>query len=399
MKNVLWISLRAPYDQVPHAGGKAHNYLIKKIKENTLWNIRLISFCRTTEIDKVDLDRYQIENEIFIIDDKGMAGKLRKVFSIVGLPPSLYEYKLITKSFKNKICQYKNGGYKPDIIILQWTEIVIHVPFIRKIFPEAKIVCIEEDVTFLKLQRKYEQASGIKKIMALVQLVIIKKRELRAILEADLGIIYTKKDQKLLTDNGIQEVKLFEMVPYFQGFKENVYVYEKNTILYYGAMNRPENEEAVLWFIDNVLPKLLIRNKQFKFVIVGAYPSQKLLKQSCENVIVTGYVDDITEYFGKCLCMVIPLQMGAGVKIKVLEGMSAGIPILTNRIGIEGILAIDKQDFFLCETVDEYLEAIFKLFTDRELAKTLGENARKFILQNYERDECFGRLLERMNKL
>lgn len=398
-KKIFWISLRAPYDTVPHAGGKTHNYLLKKIKENTKWDIRLLSFCRPQEKRKLDLDECNIQNDVLVIDNAGIKQKLRKYLLIVGLPPSLFEYGYVIKCVLKKVRDYKKSGYTPDIVILQWTEIVILLAFIKKTFPKSRIICIEEDVTFLKLERKYNRLSGVKKAITGVQLFLLKKLEIKSLYKSDLIVTYNKKDSKLLTGNGIISNNIFEMVPYFQEFMEISYGYNKNNILYYGAMNRPENEEAVLWFIKEVMPMLWERNKDFIFKIVGANPRPELKKYQNKNITITGYVQDVEEYFSDCLCMVVPLQTGAGIKIKVLEGMSAGVPILTNEIGIEGIEAEDRKNYIFCQSPQSYCEVIMKLYERKDVAEEIGENARNFILDNYNRKKKLEILINRIEQL
>ena len=73
MKNLLWLSLRVPYDNVPHAGGKTHNYYIKSFNKTKKFNIKLLSFCYPNELKNIDLEQYSIENDISVIkrNEKG----------------------------------------------------------------------------------------------------------------------------------------------------------------------------------------------------------------------------------------------------------------------------------------------------------------------------------------
>lgn len=401
MKNILWISLRAPYDKVPHAGGKNHDFLLKSLHAKTDWDIYLISFCRQNEADLVgsDLAGYNIKNDISVLRSKESDLLISRLSQKSGIPYSVYEYPFIISTIKSKLRELAKKGYRPDLIILHWTEIVMLLSMVKKIFPNAKFVCIEEDVTFLKLQRKYDRAKGIKKYLSYIQLRTLKYREISSIKKSDLTVLTNSKDLNLLVDNNVPYGKLFAMVPYFQNLKRAVYHWTQDIILYYGAMNRPENEEAVIWFIEYVMPGLLSYNNNFKFIIVGANPSEKLMKKKGPNVIFTGFVDDVANFFAQCLCIAIPLQMGAGIKIKVLESMSAGVPVLTNDIGIEGIPARKGKDFLLCESPEDYVENIIKLQKKRVDAEELSVNARKFISESYDRDKVLLDLINRMKEI
>ena len=147
-------------------------------------------------------------------------------------------------------------------------------------------------------------------------------------------------------------------------------------ILYYGAMDRKENHSAAIWFVKEVLPLL---DERFQFVIIGSKPKENLLKLRSERVIVKGFVKNVSEYFAKCLCMAVPLMLGAGIKIKILEAMSAGIPVLTNNIGIEGIYARDEEEYLHCTTKEEYAAKIQMLCEGKIDGGILGKNAKRFI--------------------
>ena len=100
-------------------------------------------------------------------------------------------------------------------------------------------------------------------------------------------------------------------------------------------------------------------------------------------MIVTGFVDSPNQFFEDSMCMVVPLVIGAGIKIKVLEGLSSGIPVISNEIGIEGIAAQNGNQYLHAETAVEFAEAIKKINLDKGLSEQLSENAKKMIATNY----------------
>jgi glycosyltransferase involved in cell wall biosynthesis len=124
-------------------------------------------------------------------------------------------------------------------------------------------------------------------------------------------------------------------------------------------------------------------DENYRFIIVGNRPDKQLLKYASNRVIITGFVEDICPYFENALCLVAPLVTGAGIKIKVLEAMSSGLTVLTNKIGIEGIPAKNKNDFLLCETEQEYVFWISELAQNQQLNMTIGNNGKEFIKNNY----------------
>ena len=168
-------------------------------------------------------------------------------------------------------------------------------------------------------------------------------------------------------------------------------------MLFYGAMNRIENEISAEWFIKNVMPE--IKDTGAKYVIVGNKPSDELKKYESDNVIITGFVQDIQPYFSSAMCLAAPIQAGAGVKVKILEAMAMGVPVLTNNIGIEGIEVDDGIHYYHCETPEDYNGKIRYIIQNRDEAEKVAQNALKFINDNYNLKNSFKEYSEKIYSL
>lgn len=401
MKKILWVSLTVPYDTVGHAGGKVHNFYLKEMKKLGLYDIFLISFCSENESSKLDLEEYQIPHSL-IYYKEDFVSKVKK--ELVNLPRKINMFdknggfSTIQREYRlmKKLKEYKAGNHLPDIIIIQWTEIALLLPQIKKIFPKAKYVCIEEDVAYLGKYRKFQYCNNfLKKIYRYTQFKNLKKSELNVLQESDLVIVNNFKDEELITQEGIQANKIYRACPYFDSYDSVKREYIEKNIIFYGAMNRLENIESVIWFIENVFNKL---GEEYKFWIVGNRPSEKILRYKSERIIVTGFVEDVSEIFKQAFCLVAPLVLGAGIKIKVLEAMSAGIPVLTNDIGIEGIGAAPDKEYFHCKTAEDYIKSIKQLNCE-EVNLKVGNSGRIFLKQNFNKYEKIIKMSERINAL
>ena len=110
------------------------------------------------------------------------------------------------------------------------------------------------------------------------------------------------------------------------------------TFLFWGAMSRNENSEAVLVFLRSAWPVIVGRFPDAKIYIVGSNPPPQLVAYgSAHGVVVTGYLDDPTSYFERAQVGIAPLISGAGVKVKVLEMLAVGLPVVASPIGAEGV--------------------------------------------------------------
>ncbi len=383
MINVLWMSPYAPYDKVGHAGGQIENYYLKELNKNKDIELFLLSFIDKEEYKdvKIDLASSNVWNVIIdnnIIKTDKYLDKIRLFNKYGGI---------IKKDYWNIIEQNLDENYSkiPDVIVVEWTEFIMFIPEIKSKYPNAKIVSIEEDVTFLKYYRIIRNQSNLlKKLLWNIRYHHLKKSELKSLAMSDLVILNNSKDEKLVKNKGIKNTWVW--TPYFMNMtKDKKDDFLTRNIVFYGAMARKENHDSVMWFIKNVLEK--INDKDVRFFIVGSKPQKELLDLASDRIIVTGFVDSVQPYFQNALCCVAPLVMGAGVKIKVLEAMSAGVPVLTNDIGIEGIEAENKKDYFHCESPEQYIQAISLLINDKNVGEKMGNSSREFISKNYNYEQ------------
>lgn len=386
-KEVLWISCYAPYDKVGHAGGKIHNYYLKYLHKSCN-NVRLLTVCREEEIEKLDLDQYGVPNDIIVLKNRIDC----KIVRFIGMLNA--EYNIFHKyagkltgyrerPMKAKLREISQSGYRPEVIILQWTEIIMLQPYIRRLFPKSRMILIEEDVSYLSYYRQWKNTSNpIKSFIYRKRYEKLKGLELSYLNRADVVILNNHKDKGLIEKDGVPADKALVWCPYFDNMASIVRKPEYHDIIYYGAMNRKENYLSVIWFIENVMP--LIDDLDISLEIIGGKPNSELKKYENGRIHVLGYVRDVSPYFQKGLCLAAPLVLGAGVKIKVLEAMSSGIPVLTNAIGIEGIFAEADRDFFYCESPDEYADIIRKLVNHELDDNVISGNSKEFICREYD---------------
>ncbi|WP_081667209.1 glycosyltransferase [Butyrivibrio sp. MB2005] len=421
-KQILWLAPYIPYPKVRHAGGKNLNYYINYINDTGKFDITFIGLGYEEERKEVGLERLGISSDIYYRDHSKLDYIIRRVVSGFTLlnPWTKYARQLLLyehMQLSKRIEKYKAAGGNPDIVMLHWTSMGLIMPEIKALFPKAKYIMIEEDVTYLGYQRKYETfgTNQWKRFYT-----TLKKAELEVIKEADLTVVLNEKDKDLLINDGIPKDKVFEGTNYFErhtGVKRNP---DYKNLLFFGAMDRAENYDSVIWFINNVMDELA--NEGYTLTIVGANPAGvlkdkvKLFNEAykkngrevlSENsnitdkhqnklqlpITLTGFVDSVDPYFERALCLVAPLLLGAGIKVKIQEALSAGVPVLTNDIGIEGIGAKDQEEFLFCKTPEDYINNIRKLSDDKGLTEKIGDNAFKYIQKHNDINDKLNDLL------
>ncbi len=392
--NILWISPFAPYDTVGHGGGQNHNYSLKYIKKNTNFDIVLITVCEENEQDKIDLAQYSIKHILKVYQKYTIKSRIQVLMGKINVfrDGSLLnnaKRHLILESLK----EYSKTYTSPNIVILHWTEAVMLIDEVKNYFPTSKYIAIEEDVAYLGFQRKYIAAKGFNRLYRKARYKFLKKKEIYSLRQVDSVVVLNDKDANLLINERIESEKILRMCPYYKVFENAVYVPSIHKLLFYGAMSRIENHESVIWLIKNVMPKL---DKNYELYIIGSNPKDSLKKYENERIHVLGYVENIEPYFENCLCLIAPLLLGAGIKIKVLEALSSGLPVLTNDIGAEGIGLTDRVNYLHCESVDDYVKAIHDLSKDSNLRTMLSKNGKDYVRQYFNVSVGLNQLIEKL---
>ena len=174
-------------------------------------------------------------------------------------------------------------------------------------------------------------------------------------------------------------------------------------LAFVGAMDASHNIDAARFFALEILPELQKRYADVEFTIVGARPVQSVLELANRpGVKVTGAVPRVAEYLHQAAVCVVPLRSGYGIKNKTLEAMATGVPLVASDRGLEG-LAVDGSDVPLTKLralranrVEEYVEAIGRLFEDEQLRNQLSVNGRSLIETQYTWEaigQCYEQVL------
>jgi hypothetical protein len=280
MKNVFWISAMAPYDKVPHAGGKIHNWYLKKLKTSDDLNIKVATFCKPDEVSKIDLNEYKIDYEVYVRPRGGFFNEFKRVIAFAskllvfnryaGLVPTDYQ-----AGMKYLVQRIESSGFIPDVVVLQWTEILFFLPLFKCTWPDAKFLAIEEDVSYLGQLRRAEYFRNVfLGSFFRIKSKKVKELEINYLNSVDYVVFNNEKDLQLATQDGFRN-QHFVWAPFFQKSVDDISVNVSNTVVFYGAMNREENWKSAIWFIERVMP--LIEDLDIVFEIVGANPEKGII--------------------------------------------------------------------------------------------------------------------------
>ncbi len=171
-------------------------------------------------------------------------------------------------------------------------------------------------------------------------------------------------------------------------------------LIYIGSMDWYPNEDAVGFFSDEVLPQVQENVPEVRFSIVGGNPSARVQKLAeREGIVVTGRVPEIKPYFAEATVFVVPLRIGSGTRLKILEALAMGKAIVSTAVGAEGLDLRDGEEIFIADEPAAFADAVTRLLTDVPLRRRIGENGRARVKQDYDWRSIGEKLHRRYTKI
>jgi glycosyltransferase involved in cell wall biosynthesis len=161
---------------------------------------------------------------------------------------------------------------------------------------------------------------------------------------------------------------------------------DARTITSMATMFWPPNVDGVLWFAREVYPLVKQRIPDVRFCIIGARPPHAVvqLAEKDASIEVTGYVDDPQPYLAKSAALIVPVRAGGGMRVKILEALARGIPIVTTTVGYEGIDVAPGQHLLVGDAPEAFAEALIRLIQHPEQGRRMAAAGRRFVEQTYD---------------
>lgn len=293
---------------------------------------------------------------------------------------------------------------KPDIIIADMIRTTEYI----KDFNAVRVADLDDRISLRYARQLENDIDGInpygsylgtmpkilQKILLcnFIKLAVVKKEiELLHSYELEIGkkcdaVVFVSKREADTFNNELKENKAFAVpigvdTNYFGDIDlENS---GEELIGFLGAMNVAHNENAAAHFAKDILPKIVKKHPNARFLVIGGGTQERLLKLTSDHVIFTGRVDDVRDCLKKCKVFVCPMTFGSGIKTKNLEAMAMGLPLVTTSIGAENIEAEDCEDWFVTDDDTEFADRVVTLLEDGKRRVAMGQRGRQFVSDNF----------------
>jgi len=199
------------------------------------------------------------------------------------------------------------------------------------------------------------------------------------------GVVLTsERDETLLRENSPHTATA--VVPNavdLEHFRTAAVAREPGTLMFFGAMNYHPNIQGVSYFVREVLPKIIHAVPNVKLRVVGQQPPDSIRALAGPHVEIVGFVDDPRLLLDRSAAMVVPLLIGGGTRFKIVEGMAMSMPIVSTRLGAEGLDIESAKHALLAENSEELASQTIRLLNEPALGHQLGAQARLFAEKRY----------------
>lgn len=222
----------------------------------------------------------------------------------------------------------------------------------------------------------------------------LEREEARLARHYDVSTVTTRAEWETL--DGMQTGAATDWFPNgvdSEYFAPSAQSYEADRLVFVGKMDYYPNQAAMQSFCRDVMPALRAKRPSIRLSIVGADPPHAIKKLGeLPGVDVTGSVPDVRPYMHDAALMVAPLTIARGTQNKILEGMAAGVPVVSSRIAAGGVDAIAPEHFLVAATPTEYVEAIMRVLDDRTERERLASAGRARMLSHHAWPQSMHRL-------
>lgn len=354
-KKILFLTNLLPYP--PDNGGKIKTLSVLTALSKSGLDITLVCFSEDNQgmvSDFLDQNTIRIQKLICLKKDLTTSSNLIKMSFIAArslfskLPFSVMKYKSLKLSrVLKKLC--KQESY--DLVYFDHLQMMVFEKNITTV--EKKLLDEHNCESELAKQRLAQTNNWLKRRFLKIEYKKLCKFESKALRDVDHVILLSDQDKKLLIHVANRDFNC-DIIPIsvkdrgVKSYRTNI---DSLRILFLGTLTWEPNIRGIEWFINKVMPF----TKNVELIVAGRGLDKRLER---ENVHILGYVENLDKIYDECDIMIVPLFMGSGQRVKIIEAYSKGMPVITTTIGVEGLVYANGENVLIADNKEEFLSAI-----------------------------------------
>lgn len=382
MAKILFVTTRIPYP--PWEGHQIRTYnLLKRVCEQH--DVHLVSFVRKDE-DPAHADHLRtLCQSVDLIPIPADQNRAKLVITILAgfVTKTPFVVRKYYSSAMDEKLRIVIDHTSPDLIHFDMLPLAQYLPLCRDI----PTVLNDHNVESLLVERRAESASSLpEKIFFSNQAHKLERFESFAATNASQVLACSRDDADTLSQ--MADGKVIHVIA--NGVDTEAFVPSDkvqpgpNKIIFVGGMGWFPNKDGMNFFIREALPLICAKNPEAKLIVVGKSEGLVIPEAMQDKVMVTGFVDDFRPLVHEAGVYILPLRVGSGTRLKLLEAMAMGKAIVSTTIGCEGVELEHEKNILIADTPEQIATAVLRLIQDEALRQRLGQAAHNLAKRSYD---------------
>jgi glycosyltransferase involved in cell wall biosynthesis len=378
------------YNVIKHLSDNFEVSLLSPIETERVQDVSEIKqFCDHVETIPVKLDRNKLRKLLFLFKGSEFPRNVRRVIQLLrGRPLRMCRfyhpgmYNTLEKMMRKN--QY-------DIVEGVYSQMAPYVLRAKQLDDNITSSLVDIDLSFISEHRQYSGQKGMSRLFSYVEYRRLKNYCAATWSEFDHIVVMSDADKEklqrlnaglniIVSPNGVD-------ISYFRALRNRSP--NLNKLAFVGGSNHYPNVDALIYFNDEIYPRLSEYNPDISLTVIGKFVPYLIANRN-NHIQFTGFLSDIRSVLNKCAILVVPIRIGGGTRLKILEAMALGVPVVSTSIGCEGIEIENNKHIIISDTPEDFAKSILALLGDRKLYDYLSINSIKLIRQKY----CWSKIVE-----
>jgi glycosyltransferase involved in cell wall biosynthesis len=271
--------------------------------------------------------------------------------------------------------------WQPDVVQLEYHLMGQYLDALD-VCPAPRVLT-EHDPGVKAAHERWQSHEGLARPVYYLELRAWERFERKVISQVQAVVTFTERDQQaiapLAQQTPIVRIALGTVLP---ELPLNPYGCQPLSLIFIGSFIHPPNVDAAARLISTIFPRVQAHFPELVLHIVGDQPPSEIRQMADKNIVVTGRVPDVTPYLDHASLVVVPLRLGGGMRVTVLEALAAGKAVIASPLAVEGLDVVDGEQVMVAESDEQFCKAIVQLLTDPEKRLSLAARARAWAYAN-----------------
>lgn len=377
--NILFVSTKNPFPIVDGHGLRTYN-LIKQASSK--YNIHLLSFLQSEEESKGVAHMKKFCEQVHTVQIPIRKSRMR--FFLTGIRSIFSRLPFVVQKYHSRemidcIKKIINERHI-DILHLDLLPLAQYAKYAERI----PSVLVDHNVESELMRRRLKTEKLLRKVLFWGEWIKLRSFEMQSLGRVDLTVAVSEIDKsklkRLFPEARIKVVENGVDTDYYRDEKKEI---EENSLVFVGGLNWFPNHDAMVFFYSSILPLIKREIPDIRLRVVGKFEPKDLAYKD-EAIDYLGFVKDERDIIAKSSVFVVPLRVGGGTRLKILNALSMEKAVVSTAVGCEGLDVTHERDIIVASDEHNFAESVIDLLKNGNKRKNLGINGRRLVVEQYD---------------